>query len=178
MRRFLPTVDEVRNYRFVRWLGPRVHEPHLWRLRRRSVARGVAIGVFFGFLIPIAQIPAAAAIAFLLRANLWATAASTLVTNPLTFGPVYYAAYRLGAWLLGAPDAGGEEVVGAVVSSGAEGFAAWWERFASVGKPLFLGLSVAAVAGSVLAYFGTLLVWRIAVTLKRRRGIKARAAGV
>lgn len=62
---------------------------------------GLAVGVFFGLLIPIAQIPAAALVALLLRANIPAAVGSTLVTNPITFPPVYYAAYHLGDWLLG-----------------------------------------------------------------------------
>ena len=63
---------------------------------------GVAVGVFFGLLLPVAQIPVSAAVAVLLRANLPMAVASTLVTNPVTFGPVYYGAYRLGKALLGA----------------------------------------------------------------------------
>ena len=35
----------------------------------------------------------------MLRANLPAAAASTLITNPVTFGPLYYVAYQLGSWV-------------------------------------------------------------------------------
>jgi uncharacterized protein len=45
----------------------------------------------------------------------------------------------------------------------------WWQRFAGVGKPLMLGLSVFAVVGGTSAYFATLLVWRLAVVLRMRR---------
>ena len=105
MRRFLPTQDSIKGNRLLRWLGPRLHEPGLWHLNRRAVARGVAIGVFFGFMIPVAQIPAAAIGAFLARANLWVSAIATLVSNPFTYAPIYYAAYRLGGFLLGVIEA-------------------------------------------------------------------------
>ena len=41
-----------------RWLAPfseHLHDRHLWRFERYATARGAAIGVFFGFLIPFGQ---------------------------------------------------------------------------------------------------------------------------
>jgi len=176
VQRFIPTPDAIRNSRLLRWLGPRLHEPELWQLRRHAVARGIAIGVFFGFLIPIAQIPVAALLAFLLRANLWVTAVATLVTNPFTFAPMYYAAYRLGAWLLGAPEVVGEAAMDPAAAGGFVAWLAfWWERLNGIGRPLVLGLSVLAVVAALVGYYTTLLVWRIAVVLKRRRVLRERA---
>ena len=101
LERFLPTREAITQSRMLRWLGPRLHDPLLWHVNRRSVARGVAMGVFFGLMIPIAQIPAAAIASLLLRGNLLIAAASTLVSNPLTYGPLYYFAYQLGAGVIG-----------------------------------------------------------------------------
>lgn len=177
LRRFLPTPDAIRNSRFLRWLGPRLHEPELWRLRRHAVARGIAIGTFFGFLIPIAQIPVAALLAFALRANLWVTAVATLVTNPFTFAPMYYAAYRLGAWVLGVPETVGEAALDPGDADGLSAWLAfWWERLNSLGRPLVVGLWMMAIMAAVIGYFATLLVWRIAVVLKRRKSLRERAA--
>ncbi|NJQ98977.1 MAG: DUF2062 domain-containing protein [Hydrococcus sp. CSU_1_8] len=57
---------------------------------------------FFGFLLPIGQFLFAIGAAILLRGHLGIAAASTLVTNPLTFGPVYWLAYQLGLRLTAA----------------------------------------------------------------------------
>jgi uncharacterized protein (DUF2062 family) len=100
-RALIPTREQIGNNRWLRWLAPYLGHPKLWHWSRRGVALGVGIGVFFGLLIPIAQIPFAAAAAVILRANLPAAAASTLVTNPITFAPVYFAAYKIGAWVTG-----------------------------------------------------------------------------
>jgi uncharacterized protein (DUF2062 family) len=187
LRRFLPTQESIKGNRLLRWLGPRLHEPGLWHLNRRAVARGMAIGVFFGFMIPVAQIPAAAIGAFLARANLWVSAIATLVSNPFTYAPIYYAAYRLGGFLLGAPEAAAAadldpalaHAVTPSLEHAASGVGAWlaeiWTRLAAYGKPLFLGLGIMAVSLSVLAYFGTLLAWRAAVVIKRRRPRQLRA---
>lgn len=187
VRRFLPTPESIKGNRLLRWLGPRLHEPGLWHLNRRAVARGVAIGLFFGFMIPVAQIPAAALGAFFARANLWVSAIATLVSNPFTYAPIYYAAYRLGAWLIGAPEiASPDDLDPALLQAVAPalehvtgGVGAWlsglWQQLAGYGKPLFLGLSLMAVTISAIGYAGTLLIWRMAVVLKRRRPLRLRA---
>lgn len=107
LKSLIPKRETLVASRGLRWLSPWLGHPALWHWSRRSVALGGALGVFFGLLIPLAQIPAASAAAIVLRANLPIAAASTLVTNPVTFGPLYFAAYRLGHWLTGsdAPEA-------------------------------------------------------------------------
>jgi uncharacterized protein (DUF2062 family) len=99
----LPSAEALRANRWLRWLGPALHHPKLWHISRRGLALGMALGVFFGLLIPLAQIPLSAAAAVALRANVPAAVASTLVTNPVTFGPIYYAAWRVGSAMLGEP---------------------------------------------------------------------------
>jgi hypothetical protein len=42
------------------WLRPvagRLLDPQLWRLQHESVARGVAVGIFWAFVLPVAQNP-------------------------------------------------------------------------------------------------------------------------
>ena len=104
LRRLLANSRAIREHRLLGWFGPALHHPRIWHVSRQGISLGVAIGVFFGVMVPIAQIPAAAAAAIVLRANLPAAALSTLVTNPLTFAPIYYLAYRIGTMLSGAAD--------------------------------------------------------------------------
>lgn len=169
----MPTPESIQQNRWLSWLGPAVHRKHLWHFSRRGLALGMAIGVFFGFLIPIAQIPFSAAAAVALRANLPVAMVSTLVTNPVTFAPVYYAAYQTGHWLLGTGSSEAEAppaVVPPNPPKAGSGAAARWERFWSfvtgVGKPLVLGLVLFAVCGGVLVYAVVSWVW---IVLARRR---------
>lgn len=99
-KRWLPTVQSLQDNRWLKWLGPALLHPKLWCFSRKGIAMGVAIGLFFGFLAPVAQIPISAGAAVLLRGNLPMAAAATFVTNPVTFAPVYYVAYRIGAAVL------------------------------------------------------------------------------
>jgi uncharacterized protein len=174
-RKFLPSPETLQRNRWLRWLGPSLQHPRLWHFSRRGLALGMALGIFFGLLLPIAQIPLSAGAAVVLRANLPAAVASTLVTNPLTFGPVYYAAWRVGGAILGEPVRAGErpgppdveEVAPAPVDE--SWFAGWLRRVLGVGKPLALGLSVLAVTLSVATYFLVSWGWMLSVYWRRRR---------
>lgn len=173
--------------RGLRWLGPRLHHPRLWHIRRRGLALGLALGVFFGLLIPVAQIPLSATAAVLLRANLPAAVASTLVTNPVTFGPVYYGAYRLGSWILQSNGAHEDVVVlppaeSAQEAQGSATARTWgwlvrlWDWVTTVGKPLVLGLSVLASLAGTFVYFSVQWLWALRVRRKRQRRLRARQA--
>ncbi len=171
LRRYLPTRDNLHQNRWLKWLGPHLLHPRLWHFSRRGVALGVGLGVFFGLLIPIAQIPFAAGAAVLLRANVPVAVVSTLVTNPVTFAPIYYFAHQLGAALLGsdAEAAAGVPAPARVESSG--GWREVWNSVAGVGAPLMLGLVILAVSLGLLTYWGILLFWRLRTiwNWKRRR---------
>lgn len=166
LRARIPTREQISRNRWLAWLGPWLHQPKLWHWSRRGVAMGVAVGVFFGLLIPVAQIPLSVGAAMLLRANVPAAVASTLVSNPLTFAPIYYGAYRLGVWVTGetAPRKG-IEVIG---TQEIENTLNLWQRIAALGKPLVVGLCITAVLMGLLSYGLISLVWRWRTLAKRR----------
>lgn len=181
-KRWLPPPDALRRNRWLRWIGPALHHPRLWHMSRRGVALGMAIGVFFGLLIPIAQIPLSVGAAVLLRANVPTAAASTLVSNPATYGPLYYAAWRLGKAILGEPVGAAQEPPltepAPLPENGRGWFALAWERVAALGKPLLLGMAVMASAVGLATYLianwllALKIVWQRRQRL-RRRGLRA-----
>jgi len=169
LRRVLPSAESVRASRWVGWIGPALHHPRLWHLNRRGVALGVAIGVFFGFLIPVAQIPVAALVAVWLRGNIVAAVGSTLITNPFTFAPIYLVAYRIGALIIGHADAPMDTALAQVAQHASSILVTWSDKFLAVGTQLIVGLSLMAVVGAFVAYFGVLAIWRVFVTYEWRR---------
>jgi uncharacterized protein (DUF2062 family) len=186
--REVPSREELAAHRWLRPVAHRLHEPGLWHLRREAVARGTAIGVFWAFAIPFAQIVVAAAHCIWWRGNIPVAAAITFVTNPLTIGFWLYLAYRLGNWLLAPVKAGAAASVDgaalaasastvlppAAVASAAEA-AGWAARLHAFGWPTVVGMAVFAVGGASAGY---LLVhaghrvwahWRIAARQRRLR---------
>lgn len=202
LRRLLPSQETVTRNRWLRWLGPRVLHPRLFHLSRRGVALGAAIGVFFAFITPIAQIPLSAAACVLLRANVPVAIAATLVNTPPTFGPVYYAAWRVGSWVLDEPvdesrappaialvsgdpaasspaRAATVDTLAAPDASDASAPASWWSRTVAtlqdIGKPLLVGTLIFAFGFSALAWSACNVVWHWRVRSRRRRRLAAAA---
>ncbi|MDD2700444.1 MAG: DUF2062 domain-containing protein [Sideroxydans sp.] len=155
----------MRHNRWLRWIGPALHHPQLWHITRRGVALAVALGIFFGLLVPITQIPLFAAAAVVFRANIPTAIASTLVTNPVTFAPIYYAAYHLGAMLISNDDS--LQNLQSVQTGNGE--SSWIERIAALGKPLLLGLLILAASMGALAYLLVNGIWRLKIWLAWRR---------
>lgn len=185
LRRLMPSPESLQRNRWLRWLGPGLLHPRLWHMSRRGIALGVAIGVFFAFLIPIAQIPLSAALAVALRANIPAAVASTLVNTPLTFPPVYYGAWRVGSWILGeeADAANRPSLPGALeatdVAQSESNGRGFWQRnidgLRAVGKPLLVGAITFACVFGTLAYFLVNGLWHLSVRLKRRTRLRGEA---
>jgi hypothetical protein len=69
-----------------------------------SVARGLAIGLFVGFAMPMGgQLVVAIPLAFILKGNKVLAALGTVVTNPYTSLVIYPIQCWIGALLLGSP---------------------------------------------------------------------------
>lgn len=155
-----------------RWMRPFVSilgDPNIWHFNRRSVARGVALGMFFGLSIPFAQAPAAALLAVPLRANLPVAALVTFISNPLTTPFIYLAAYEIGIVLLRMQGGGA-----ALADLSADN---WFERLTQIVTaaplPVAFGLLVIATLGAIVGYAAIQIIWRMWV---RQRVEKRRAS--
>lgn len=100
LREQLPTPDQLARQRWLRPIAHRLAEPGLWHAKSESVARGVAIGFFWAFAVPFAQMVFAAAHCVWWRGNIPAAVAITFITNPFTVGGWLYLAYHLGSWFV------------------------------------------------------------------------------
>jgi uncharacterized protein len=180
----VPTRESLAANRWLRWIGPSLLHPRVWHLSRRGVALGAAVGAFFAFITPIAQIPLSAAVSVVLRANVPAAVVGTLVNTPPTFGPVYYAAWKVGSWVLGEDtdktDAPAVLAAGPDVATAAQDTRPWYQRWAdtlaAIGKPLLVGTVIFSIAASLLMYAAVSGIWHWRVRRKRRRRLAARAA--
>lgn len=182
LKEWLPKPGTIQNNRWLRWMGPVLNHPRLWHFSRKGIASGLALGIFFGLLIPFAQIPFAATVAVMLRANVPVAVASTLVTNPITFGPVYYGAYRLGRKVLG-EESRADPLTNAELSTlqaeneGSQNSGRWQrgkEQLNRVGKPLALGLGIIATASGIAVYCFVSVVWILRTRWSRRKRLQMR----
>lgn len=159
--------------KYLRPIAHRFLTPELWRFTRRSVPRGVALGIFAGFIIPVGQIFLAAFMALPARANVPLAALVTFITNPLTFPAWAVAANKLGHFILKI-DAG--VTGGAARDEMASGRWAWFvELFEGLGPTVLVtvfGFIVLAIVGAAIGYLLSGVVWRIVVARKRARRLR------
>ena len=156
-QRHIPTRENLQSHRLLRPLAPHLGHPSLWRLNRRSVPRGVALGLFIAVIIPIMHTAVAALLAIPTRANVAVAALFTLVVNPLTIPPLYYAAYRLGSWELH-HDAPLVDHATTARFTSEIGRLLFWIHEAS--GSIAVGVLTIAATSAVIGYFTAALVWR------------------
>jgi len=105
LRRFLrplPRRANVGRYPIIKWFANAARSrPYLWSFRRSHVIPALYLGSVLAML-PLygVQLGLAFIAALLVRGNLTVMAAIQFVSNPLTVGPIYYANYVVGAWLI------------------------------------------------------------------------------
>lgn len=155
-KRHIPTRESIQRHRLLRPFARQLSQPALWHMTHRSVPRAVALGLGIGVIIPFFHTVIAAILAIPLRANVAIAAAFTLIVNPLTIPPMYYAAYRIGSWELH-HDANLVNPATAARVSGELGRFLFWIHEAS--GPIALGILTIAVAVAAVGYLATALLW-------------------
>jgi hypothetical protein len=155
--RFLPNRENIKAIKALEFLGEKLHRPNLWHLNRRSVSLAFAIGLWAMYTPPLPwQMVIAAVLAIYFNANLPIAVALVWITNPVTWLPLYYAAYKLGSLVLG------------------QGFFQFdqfsqlfsIEKIFELGAPLLLGCFILMNLGAALGYFGVQILWRRSVLRK------------
>ena len=173
-RRLLPSHDRVRSNRHIARFGPWLKHHNLWHLHRRSVAGGVAVGLFAG-LVPGSnpvQFTVAALLAIGARVNLPIAMLVTLYSNPFTIFPLYYIAFRLGQFVLLRE---GDGLPPLAFGLEGKGFSEWipaaLKWLTTVGKPLIVGLPLLALLLALVGYITVDWTWRLSVRCawQRRR---------
>ena len=176
-RKYLPDHETIRQHRHIARFGALLQHPNLWHLNRRSVAGGVAVGLFSGLVPGPFQMLTAALLAIPLRVNLPVALATTLYTNPFTIGPLYVAAWYIGRLIVGGD---GVALTPAPDMDWAH-LGAWLHAFIdwtlALGKPLAVGLVALALGLALAGYIFVHLAWRIHVIAawRRRKAKRSRA---
>jgi len=171
-RKYLPEPDSFMQNRYVRIFGSALHHPNIWQLNRRSVAGGVAVGMFAG-LIPGSnpvQFIASAILSMVFRVNLPVAVFVTLYTNPFTIVPLYIIAYKLGAFFIG-PQNGNvpQQELELWNLPFSEWLPALLHWLAAMGRPLAVGLFLLGLLLAVAGYVAIHLAWRAYIVMQWRK---------
>jgi uncharacterized protein (DUF2062 family) len=159
IKKFAPHPHTLMDRWPLRAFGSHIRDPKLWTLHRRGVTAGFGAGLAICFMpLPI-HWPLATLVAITWRINLPTIIAATLIVNPLTMVPIYYAAYRVGAALTGAP-------------VHRFGFRLSWDwlqhGLGPVWEPFLIGCLVCAIVCGISGWLGLEFIWRRQVLHRRR----------
>jgi uncharacterized protein len=165
----MPSRESFESSKILRPFAKRVFHPALWRFTRRSVPRGVALGLLVGIflLIPGVQIAGVALLALPFRANIPLGAAMTFLSMPATTPFILAGSVYVGNRVLG-------------LSADIGKFYQLIEQHASVSKwlgwvvsdaapALVTGLFIISVACAVIGYILSVVIWRWWIVSKWRR---------
>ena len=144
-----------------------IAHPVYWSTSRRAVCGGLWIGLFVGLLPIPGQTIVSVLLALLLRVNVPLAALVIWISNPLTFVPIFYLAYKIGAIVLNVPTEPFPDEI----------YLGWLaQQTATVIKPLFVGSLLMGLSISSMVYLVVSAVWHIA-TIRRYRKRHARTVG-
>ncbi|HKX80598.1 MAG TPA: DUF2062 domain-containing protein [Novosphingobium sp.] len=164
LQRSIPKREELEANRFV---APFARRQELWRFTRRSVPRGVAVGLLVGIfaLIPGIQIMGAALLCVPCRGNIPIAALMTFLSNPATTPFILIASVYVGNQLGFHADLG---TLNRLYESGA-GIREWGYWLLSDAAPsLLIGLFIISTVTAAVGYLVSGWAWRAFVGRKHK----------
>lgn len=142
------------------WIRNTIAQPMIWHLNRRSVAGGVAVGLFISWVPVPMQMLLAAVVSAVLRVHVPVSVVMVWFTNPLTFAPLLYTAWRSGTMILGKP-VFAEPLNFSTKSLLTSAGHAW--------PTLLAGMLFCATVSAIIGFVATLLIWRFHAILRWRQ---------
>ena len=157
--KFMPHPKHITGNPMIQRLGPRLQDPGIWHINRRSVSGAVAVGLVCAFIPVPFQMFLAAIGAILFRVNILIAVPMVWLSNPVTMPPLFYFCYKVGVWILGSPERDFH-------------FELSFEWLANglllIWQPFLLGCLVVGAASALLGYAAVRLLWRYEVTRKMK----------
>lgn len=154
IKRFFPHHDKIREHKHLQFLGPLLHDPNLLHLNRRSISGAFAVGLFMGWVPVPFQMVLAAVAAILFRVNLPISVVLVWFTNPVTMPPMFYFAYKFGAWILGVSETHFNFELS---------FHWLQESLSAIWEPFLFGCFILGIISSLVGYFSIRILWRMKV---------------
>ena len=160
IKRWSPDPHSLKSSSRLRFLGKLLHDPNLFHLTRHSVSTACFVGLFVCFFpLPVGHLPIVAALSLWLRCNLPIAFVLVMISNPLTFPFIYYAAYLVGSWILNIP----------IIDFHFEPTWEWFEEsFKDVWAPIVVGNFTLGLLSGGLSYLAVQWIWRWQVSARWR----------
>ena len=181
---FRPAQKTPIGSRLAGFIWPRMGFRRAWSLQMLRLSRlkacphkislGFAAGAFASFFPLVGfHFLLAAAIAYILRGNVIASAIGTVIGNPFTFPMIWYGTYKIGVVFTGSAVTAASAIAPVQAERGAASGGNLWQTLGEAFWPMFIG---AVPLGLICATLCYLLVFQSLRSVRGRVRIFARPA--
>ncbi|MDE0990501.1 MAG: DUF2062 domain-containing protein [Pseudomonadales bacterium] len=165
LKKYLPTSKQIAEIRALSFLRHLLLEPNLWHMNRYSLSFGFLIGGICCFLPIFFQSVPCVLLCVWIRCNVPVAVLVVWISNPITFGPMMYFAYRVGLWILGT-----EQEIELLNPS-----LKWFvDQISIVWQPIIVGSLACGVAFGMAGFIVIQLYYRWRVSRYKLRKLGAR----
>jgi len=168
LKKYLPTSKQIAEIRALSFLRHLLLEPNLWHMNRYSLSFGFLIGGICCFLPIFFQSVPCVLLCVWIRCNVPVAVLVVWISNPITFGPMMYFAYRVGLWILGTE----QEIE--LLNPSLKWFA---DQISIVWQPIIVGSLACGVAFGMAGFIVIQLYYRWRVSRYKLRKLDARRRG-
>jgi len=154
-KRIAPDIKKIQANQYINLFGKLLHNPYLWHLSRYSVATAFSIALFCTFIpLPIHTL-LGIGLAIYFHAHLPICIVLLWINTPVTYFPIFYFAFKVGAFILRVPSQKFE-------------FELSYQWLANelhhIWQPFLLGCLVCAIFFALLSNLLIRLLWRCSVS--------------
>lgn len=167
----VPDRERLAESRFLRPFANSILRSDLWRFTRRSVPRGVALGLFVALVLPFAHSFVAAITAVFIRGNVPVAIVTTFASNPITWVIIFPTAFEIGRFLLHVGAMTKIQPISETMQTTQTDHLL--QQLTGAGIETALGLLAMACVVSAIGYFASGLIWRT-IVMRKRRALLAR----
>lgn len=144
-----PTKEQIQSHKSLAFIKHYLDDPDLWHITKKSISRATLVGLFMTFMPMPFQMVAAVIICLIIRANIILSIVLCWISNPISMGPMMYACYRLGCYLLNYEPNGFPASLNDILSA-----------IANIWQPLVLGCVVTGTFFGIMGYIFVILAWK------------------
>ena len=160
IKRFSPNPETLKEHPHLKHFGKKLQNPNLWHINRRSAAGAVAVGLFCAWMPVPFQMLLACLLSMFFSVNMPLSVALVWISNPITMPPLFYAAYRLGAFILQQP----------LMAFDFELSYEWIiNALGTIAPALFLGSLIIGTVCALVGYVSCSFFWRYSAAKKWKK---------
>lgn len=164
-KQWLPSRDFLHQHAALKRLQPFLSHSFLWHFSRHTVPGAFALGLIAAMIPGPIQIVSATFLAIKFRVHLPTAIAATFISNPFTIVPIYWVAYRFGAFLL-------QITPHSLVELERVAREDLWNLWGALGWPFMVGMPLLTLSAAMLSYFllQRLWIWQVGYHWRHRHG--------